>query len=254
MPGTGKRRGDLMAGTSGWSYPHWKGDFYPGEVPQRKFLEYYASRFPATELNASFYRLPSEKMIAGWLERIPRDFRFCVKLSRLITHRKRLIDCGEAIGVFVDRLAPLAPCMGPVLAQLPPSLAFEAERVDAFLQAWYKRSRLVLAVEARHPSWLEAPVTELLAAYKAVPVCADSGGHWPKSEVAARGDIYLRYHGPGEVYASGYSPQKLGYEARRIAGWLHSGRSVWAFFNNTDGGDACRDAQRLERLVARRMT
>lgn len=243
----------MWIGTSGWSYPDWKGSFYPQDVPQRKFLEYYAGRFPATELNASFYHLPSEKMIAGRLARTPEQFRFCVKLSRLITHLKKLSDCDEAIAGFVDRLSPLAPRMGPVLAQLPASVEFEAERVAAFLDAWYAQVDWTLAIEARHPGWMDADAQQLLTSYRAIAVRADSGGHWPSAEVAADGDVYLRYHGPGKRYSSGYTPQKLGVEARNITGWLEQRRDVWAFFNNTDGGRAWRDAEKLVALVGKRL-
>ncbi|MDT8450491.1 MAG: DUF72 domain-containing protein [Wenzhouxiangellaceae bacterium] len=247
------RCGRLLAGTSGWSYPDWKGSFYPQSVPQRKFLEYYTTRFPATELNASFYRLPTQKTIAGWLERTPARFRFCVKLSRLITHFKRLVDCDGAIAGFVDRLAPLAERMGPVLAQLPASVAFDAGRVAGFLQDWQRHASWALAIEARHPSWLEPAARQMLVENGAIPVRADSGGRWPSAEVAVEGDVYLRFHGPEELYSSGYTPQKLGVEARRIAGWLKQGRSVWAFFNNTDGGDAWRDAEKLIELIGKRL-
>lgn len=253
MAASSKRTGRLFAGTSGWSYPQWKGDFYPPDVPQRKFLEYYTSRFPASELNASFYRLPSESMIAGWLERTPSHFRFCVKLSRLITHNKRLRNCEDALETFLDRLGPLGFRCGPVLAQLPPTLAFDRASVADFIGLWSQLTSLALAVEARHDSWMTSSVSDWLAARGVIVVSADSGGHWPTAPVPDSGPLYLRYHGPGELYASGYSPQKLGHEAGRIAGWLRSGRDVWAFFNNTDGGDAWRDAERLARLVADRV-
>lgn len=239
----------FCAGTSGWQYPDWKGDFYPDEVPQRLFLEHYATRFPATELNASFYRLPSEKMIAGWLERTPDDFRFCLKLSRLITHNKRLSDCEEVLGNFLERVEPLQPRMGPVLAQLPPSLAFDQEVIAEFVAQWSQMSGAQLAIEPRHESWTDASVSDWLAGQGVVPVVADSGGRWPMAATPETGPVYLRYHGPEELYSSGYSPQKLGHEASRVREWLSQGREVWAFFNNTDQGDAWRDAEKLARLV-----
>ena len=167
----------LFVGTSGWQYPDWKGDFYPDDVPQRKFLEYYTTRFEATELNASFYRLPSESMIEGWLDRTPQDFRFCLKLSRLITHNKRLADCEEALGNFIDRIKPLAGRMGPVLAQLPPSMAFDEGVLDDFAAIWAERFDGALAVEARHESWMEESVSDWLVERGITPVIADSGLH-----------------------------------------------------------------------------
>lgn len=243
----------LIVGTSGWSYPDWKGDFYPGDVPRRNFLRYYASRFSATELNASFYRLPTGKMLDAWLERTPNDFRFCAKLSRLITHRKKLIDAAAAVAVYFERFAPLSDRMGPVLAQLPPSLAFDANRVGTFFAACRDVSDLPLAIEARHESWLSGEALELLEAWNVALVQADSGGRWPES-FAVTGDFaYLRFHGPGQLYASGYTPQKLGHVAGRVAGYLESGMNVFTFFNNTDGGYAWRDAEKLAALVNKRV-
>lgn len=243
----------LHIGTSGWSYPDWKGGFYPNEVPQRKFLDHYATRFSATELNASFYRLPSEKMIDGWLERAPADFRFCVKLSRLVTHQKRLNEPDDALTVFLERFRGLRSRMGPVLAQLPPSLAFEVERVDKFLKTWRRRTRLPLAVEARHKSWFDDQAQTLLAKRNVALVRADSGGRWPCTDAVTADLVYLRYHGPGELYASGYTPQKLAAEADRLAGWLDEGLDVWAFFNNTDGPHAWQNAMKLEESLQRRL-
>lgn len=239
----------FCAGTSGWQYPDWKGDFYPDDVPQRLFLEYYTTRFPATELNASFYRLPSAEMIEGWLERTPKDFRFCVKLSRLITHNKRLSGCEDALGTFLDRVDLLSSRMGPVLAQLPPSLEFDEDTVGTFIGLWTGMTTVPLAVEARHESWMGRSVGDWLTGQGVIPVIADSGGRWPMAATPDQGPVYLRYHGPEELYSSGYSPQKLGYEAKRVREWLSQGRAVWAFFNNTDQGDAWRDAERLARLV-----
>lgn len=244
----------LIIGTSGWSYPDWKGDFYPKGVPQRKFLEYYATRFPATELNASFYRLPTSKMLDAWLERTPKDFRFCAKLSRLITHQKKLNDPADAIGVFFDRFEPLLDRMGPVLAQLPPSLAFDGDRVAAFLEAYGEATDLPLAVEARQGSWFGNDALALLESHGAALVQADSGGRWPGTDAVTTDFVYLRFHGPKELYASSYTPQKLGSVASRVADWIGSGMTVYAFFNNTDGGHAWRNAERLRELVDRRMT
>lgn len=243
----------FVVGTSGWSYPDWKQEFYPRDVPQRKFLEYYATRFPATELNASFYRLPTEKMLDAWLDRTPDEFRFCAKLSRLITHQKKLNDPADALSGFFERFEPLLGRMGPVLAQLPPSLAFDSDRVATFLAACRDASDLPLAIEARHGSWFGDEALELLETHKAALVQAESGGRWPETDTLTADFAYLRFHGPKELYASGYSPQKLGHVAGRIAEYLQSGMHVYAFFNNTDGGYAWRDAEKLAELVKKRM-
>jgi uncharacterized protein YecE (DUF72 family) len=243
----------LIIGTSGWSYADWKGSFYPKDVPQRKFLEYYATRFPATELNASFYRLPTDKMLDAWLERTSDEFRFCAKLSRLITHQKKLNDPADALGGFFGRFEPLLGRMGPALAQLPPSLAFDSDRVEMFLAAYRDASDLPLAIEARHESWFDDEALDLLKTHKAALVQAESGGRWPETDAVTADFVYLRLHGPQELYASGYTPQKLGHVAGRVAGYLRLGMDVYAFFNNTDGGYAWRNAEKLAELVKKRM-
>lgn len=243
----------LFIGTSGWSYPEWKGSFYPKDVPRRKFLEYYATRFPATELNASFYRLPTDKMLDAWLERTPDEFRFCCKLSRLITHQKKLNDPADALSRFFERFESLLGRMAPVLAQLPPSLAFDSDRVETFLAAYRDVSELPLAIEARHASWFENEALEVLESGNVALVRAESGGRWPETDAVTADFAYLRFHGPKELYASGYTPQKLGQVAGRVAAHLQSGMDVHAFFNNTDGGYAWRDAEKLAELVKKRM-
>lgn len=242
----------FLAGTSGWGYPGWKDGFYPGDVPQRRFLEYYTTRFPATELNASFYRLPTDRMLNAWIERTPEDFRFCAKLSRLITHQKKLKDPGDALGVFFERFEPLLDRMGPLLAQLPPSLAFDCGRVEAFLDVFGETTDLPLAVEARHESWFGQEALDLLGRRGVSVVQADSGGRWPSSNAVTGKIVYLRFHGPGELYASGYSAQSLGRVASRVVEWLRRGLTVFAFFNNTDGGHAWRDAEKLQEIVSKR--
>lgn len=242
----------LIIGTSGWSYPDWKGEFYPKDVPQRKFLEYYATRFPATELNASFYRLPTSKMLDAWLGRTPRAFWFCAKLSRLITHQKKLNDPADALGVYFNRFEPLLDRMGPILAQLPPSLEFDGDRTEAFLDAFRGAAELPLAVEARHESWFGNEARQLLERHNVALVHAESGGRWPETDAVTADFVYLRFHGPEELYASSYTPQKLGRVAGRVVEWLESGTTVYAFFNNTDGGHAWRNAEKLRELVEKR--
>lgn len=243
---------NLRVGTSGWSYPDWRGGFYPREVPPRRFLEYYTTRFAATELNASFYRLPRASVVEGWLQRTPPDFRFAVKLSRLITHYKRLLDCGRELAMFFDRFRPLRERMGVVLAQLPPTLGFESERVRAFCRAYGQVTELPLALEARHDTWQAEAAAALLAEQEIALVRANSGGHWPELKAVTGRIVYLRWHGPGTLYSSGYSPQQLGRYATQISAWLEQGRQVWAFFNNTDRGHAWRDAEKLRALVQKR--
>ena len=107
-------------GCSGWQYKHWRGDFYPSEIPTTRWFEYYAARFDTVEINNSFYRLPEAETFAGWAERAPAQFLYAVKASRFLTHMKKLKDPDEPVSRLFERMRPLGRHLGPVLYQLPP--------------------------------------------------------------------------------------------------------------------------------------
>jgi uncharacterized protein YecE (DUF72 family) len=140
--------GGILIGTSGWSYEHWAGDFYPPGLPARERLAYYVSRFPTVEINATFYRLPSESMVRSWRERVPPGFVFAVKGSRFITHIRRLEGVDEALDLFLSRVGLLGDGLAVVLWQLPPSLTLDVALLDRFLAALPEGVRH--AVEFRH--------------------------------------------------------------------------------------------------------
>lgn len=238
----------MHVGTSGWNYKDWKGPFYPETIGERRFLEYYATQFDCTELNASFYRLPQEKTVNKWRERTPEDFRFCPKLSRYITHQKRLKAAEEPVKTFFDRFELLRDRLGPVLIQLPGNLPFDPDRARAFLRHLTEYPER-FALEARHESWLEAEALAALREHNVAWVIAHSGGPFPYGEEVTADIVYLRFHGPGARYASTYSEEMLEAYASKIVGWLDAGLEVWAFFNNTDGGYAPNDARDLADMV-----
>jgi uncharacterized protein YecE (DUF72 family) len=247
---------ELHVGTSGWSYRHWLGVFYPEGLKPAKFLEFYAEHFDCVELNASFYRLPNEATVQNWAKRTPENFKFCLKLSRLITHQRRLAGVEEPLATFFGRFRPLEETrkLGPVLVQLPPSLRFDpelAKRFFALLNARYSNCRF--ALEARHTSWFIDEALELLKRHRIAHVIAHSGGRFPSCEAVTTDFVYMRFHGPGELYASNYPDEMLAEFAKEIAGWLQEGLDVWAFFNNDVGGYAVRNALRLRELVDTRL-
>ena len=123
----------ILVGTSGWQYNHWRERFYPAGTPQRVWLEYYAERFATVEVNNAFYRLPERKTFQAWRERTPDDFCVAVKVSRYLSHIKRLKDCAESMATFLERVAPLGKHMGPLLYQLPPNFHRDDQVLDAFL-------------------------------------------------------------------------------------------------------------------------
>jgi uncharacterized protein YecE (DUF72 family) len=237
----------VRIGCSGWTYDDWKGPFYPAEVPDRARLEHYATRFDTAEINASFYRLPSEKTVEGWAGRVPAGFVFAWKVSRFITHNRKLKNCADSVELVFGRMARLGTRYGPALVQLPPQLHRDDERLAAFLQLLPKGKRH--AVEFRHESWYAPPVFRLLADFGAALCISDHHSAPSPWEVTAS-FVYLRGHGPGGRYFGRYSRAELTRWARRIAGWRAEGRDVYAYFDNDVKSAAPLDALTLKRLTA----
>ena len=243
-------RDQVHIGCSGWSYKHWKEDLYPAGLKTTDWFAYYAALFDCVEINTSFYHLPKEQTVVNWAAKAPPGFLFCPKLSRYITHMKKLRDVEEPLERFFSIFAPLYHLMGPVLVQLPPVLKFNYEVAEAFfhlLKKHYKEHRYVL--EVRHSSWLSDESLVLLTKYEIGLVIAQSGGFFPYSEAITAPDIYLRFHGPADLYASPYSDEMLAGYAAKIRQWTAEGHTTWAFFNNDIHGHAFRDAQRLKAML-----
>jgi uncharacterized protein YecE (DUF72 family) len=240
----------LHIGTSGWSYKHWSGIFYPEEVKPAKYLEHYVTVFDCVELNASFYRMPNIKTVQGWARRTPASFRFCAKFSRFITHQKKLVDVAEPLERFLSVFDPLRDRLGPFLIQLPPSLRFDSDIAEAFLHLLSLHRNLgEFALEARHDSWFAPESLSLLRHYGIAVVIGDSGRRFAGAEVLTNSIVYLRFHGPDGHYHASYSTAALEAYARKILGWLAEGRQVWAFFNNDFNGHAVHNARELKALV-----
>lgn len=245
-------KGTILIGTSGWSYKHWKDAFYPPKLAATKWLPFYASVFSTTEINGSFYRLPSEETVAKWTGQVPENFLFCPKMSRYLTHLKKLKDPEEPLERFFSVFAPLQKQIGPVLVQLPGMLRFNYELAEGFykiLQRQYNRYRFVM--EVRHESWLAEPSLTLMAGYNIGFVISQSGGAFPYAEIVTAETIYVRFHGPTDLYASSYSDEGLAQYAQKFTRWAADGHTVWAYFNNDIHAHALRDAQRLLALIDR---
>jgi len=249
MPGH-TRPGRLLVGTSGYAYPHWRGPFYPADLPRGEWLRFYATRFPTVELNNPFYRLPEPRAFRAWQAAVPPGFVFAVKASRFLTHVKRLSEPDAPLRRFLSRARHLGDRLGPVLFQLSGTFHLDLARLDGFLRA-LARQRLVpglrAVLEVRHASWLDRAATERLCAAGVALGLAD----WPELPVAGpltADFVYLRRHGTAGRYAGSYGREALRDDARRIRGWLRDGRDVFAYFNNDAEAHAARDARRLVEL------
>jgi uncharacterized protein YecE (DUF72 family) len=241
---------NLHIGTSGWSYKHWSEIFYPKEIKPDKYLEYYATKFDCVELNSCFYHLPLRSTVTGWTKRTDEAFRFCPKLSRLITHQMQLVNIEVALQNFVDVFEGMKSRLGPVLIQLPPGLSYDGSLIANFfglLKGEYSQYRF--AIEVRDRTWINDRFTDLLSGYGMAFVIADSGNRFPYYEAAVSDLVYLRLHGREQLYASDYSENDLGYFAEKIVIWLNEGREVWVFFNNDFYGYAVKNAARLKEMI-----
>lgn len=152
----------LWIGTSGFSYPEWRGAFYPEKLPAKQFLGFYAQHFPTTEINNTFYRFPRAATTEPWAQGTPDSFRFTLKLPQRITHSKRLKDVDTEMSWFASGVQPLGEKLGPVLVQLPPNFKKDTERLDTFLAK--HGPRFQLALEFRHASWFDAEIEQVLRA------------------------------------------------------------------------------------------
>ena len=181
----------VLTGTSGFSYPAWKGSFYPQDLPSRRMLNHYATRLATVEVNATFYRMPRAETLASWRAEVPSGFLFALKAPQRVTHVKRLRDVEGTIATFHHASAELQASLGAVLYQLPPSLKKDLPRLDEFLASLPAASRA--ALEFRHASWLSDDVFSALAA-RGVALCIaeDDVGAVPTVATADFGYLRLR--------------------------------------------------------------
>jgi uncharacterized protein YecE (DUF72 family) len=239
----------VNVGCSGWQYPHWRGDFYPAELPASRWLEHYAQRFDTVEINNSFYRLPEASTFAAWRRRAPAGFLFAVKASRFLTHMKKLKDPEEPIARFFSRAAQLGRSLGPVLYQLPPRWPLNLERLQVFLDALPRRRRHV--IEFREPSWYDDRVFALLERH-GVALCLHDMHGSASGRLSIGPFVYARFHGPSQ-YSGSYSHAAVEEWADWLAERAAEGKRVFAYFNNDTGGHAPKDAARLRDAVGRRL-
>jgi uncharacterized protein YecE (DUF72 family) len=243
----------FRCGTSNVEVPARNKEEFPEVYRLKSHLEYYASLFNSVEINRTFYKLPLPATLGKWAAQVPEEFRFSVKLWREITHVKDLRYRSEDVGAFMQTVAPVGQKKGCLLVQFPAGLSAgnqaTLENLLSDITASNPDPAWRIAVEFRNPGWYTPAVCSLLDRYHAALVLHDM----PRSAVAtleANADfVFKRYHGLKGDYRGSYPPEFLEKEAIAIKGWLERGKDVYAYFNNTAGGDAPRDAQLLNRLV-----
>jgi len=233
-------------GTSGWHYDHWRNRFYPGKLAKAKWLEFYATRFSTVEVNNTFYRLPSENAFGNWRNSSPSDFAFAVKVSRFITHIKRLKGAEEAVEKFLERARILGDKLGPLLYQLPPGMHRNDETLEEFLSILPRGRKHVF--EFRHQSWLEKEVFQILHKYNA-GFCVFDMPSKSCPLIATADFAYVRFHGSSRLYSSCYSDEELADWAKKLASLAADLKTVYIYFNNDIEGFAVSNAITLRRYL-----
>jgi uncharacterized protein YecE (DUF72 family) len=232
---------ELTIGTSGWQYRDWRGVLYPPGVPTRRWLTTYAESFDTVEINNSFYRLPSSDQFTAWANAVPDGFTFAVKASRYITHVLRLRHARDAVDQFVAAARALGPKLGPVLLQLPPTLAVGLDDLERTLDAFPRDMRI--AVEFRHPSWFTDTVGTTLAARDVSCVLADRRSQVTGHRTATW--AYVRMHEGRGSPSPCYGDRALRAWVDRLDDLWGAGLAGYVYFNNDHQGCAVRNAQRL---------
>lgn len=232
-------------GTAGWSVPRQTAGAFPDAG---SILERYAARLGCVEVNSSFYRPHRRETYARWAASTPEGFRFAVKAPRAATHELRLVSAGAVIERFMDEVAGLGEKLGPLLVQLPPSLAYDVAAARAFFTEWRGRFDGPTVVEPRHPTWFDDEAEALLTEFRLARVAADPAcvpkaalhGGWP-------GLAYFRWHGSPRMYASDYPTEALEQLSAVIEGL---DRPAWCIFDNTMYGAATANALWLQQRLA----
>ena len=217
----------IYVGTSGYNYPEWKGSFYPADRPPAKMLPYYADRFPTVEINYTFYRMPSERLLAGWTAQVPAGFRFTLKAPRRITHDAKLNDCQDLTQTFCMVAGSLGDRLAALLFQLPPTLKKDLRRLESFMDTL--PARAPAAFEFRHPSWFDPEVFAALRARGRALCVADSEKLETPVEITSEiGYFRLR--------DEGYRPDDIAEWARTIGGLQDRCRDVYVYFKHEEKG------------------
>lgn len=286
--------GKIRVGVSGWSYDEWKGIFYPEDLGDDEQLGFATRVFDSIEVNGTFYSLTDPATCRRWRDVAPEGFRYAIKGSRYITHIRRLQEPNQALAnFFASGILELGSLMGPVLWQLPGNFSFDAGTIDRFLEALPRDTsagvemardhdervpeaaygngenhRIRHVLEFRHETFMTWQ-TARIAQRHGVALCFSHARDWPYIEEISAGFVYVRLHGPGELYASSYGPDALDRWAQRIRTWQSGDepegasrissldppgrkeRDVYVYFDNTAEGHAPEDARYLmERIRA----
>jgi uncharacterized protein YecE (DUF72 family) len=226
----------ILIGTSGYNYPEWKGNFYPSDLPAARMLPYYAARFPTVEINYTFYRIPTERIVSGWAGATPEGFKLTLKAPRRMTHDKKLRDSGDLLQYFCATAGTLGSRLGALLFQLPPTFRKDVPTLTTFLDGL--PPRCPAAFEFRHESWHDDAVFDALRARNAALCIADS--EKMSTPVVTTADFgYYR------LRDEGYTESDLKRWAEMIGRQAETARDVFVYFKHEEEGKGPELARRL---------
>jgi uncharacterized protein YecE (DUF72 family) len=217
----------IWVGTSGYNYPEWKGSFYPEKLPAAKMLPYYAERLNTVEINYTYYRTPNPKILAGWNDATPEQFKLTLKAPKRITHQARLKDCADRLEYFVETAATLGTKLGALLFQLPPTFKQDLAVLDAFLETF--PPGVIAAFEFRHGSWLNDETYRRLRERNLALCVADS-------EKLATPVVITADYGYFRLRDEGYTPDDIGRWAQTIRDRTAGCREVYVYFKHEEAG------------------
>jgi uncharacterized protein YecE (DUF72 family) len=260
----------VWVGVSGWDYPDWRGTVYPPGTSGHDALRRVARQVDTVEVNRSFYRLTTPAQVRQWYADTPSGFRFAVKGSRFLTHVKRLRDAEVPLAnFFAAGVLELREKLGPILWQLPATMRFDPDQLEAFLRLLPQDTVAVGELAQRHDHRVPEPMTEVdrfrsvqhvieprhdsfaapefgdLVRRYHVAVAVSHSSRWPCFDAGDGPIVYVRLHGPQNLYASAYGPQGLDGWEQRVRAWQTTGREVYVYFDNTAGGTALIEAEDL---------
>jgi len=230
-------------GCSGWYYNHWHSLFYPAELPKSEWLPFYAKQFNTVELNSSFYHIPSEETLKKWRESTPDNFVFSVKVSRFITHIKKLKNSELALNKFLYRASILQNKLGPLLYQLPPKMKRDDDILCEFISLLPGCYRHVF--EFRHKSWLNISVFNILRRYN-IGFCICDMPDIDCPLITTSDFAYFRFHGSQKLYSSHYSNNELSQWSQKIIQLSQKVKAIYIYFNNDAEAFAINNAQTLK--------
>jgi uncharacterized protein YecE (DUF72 family) len=237
----------LRVGTAGWAIPRAVSSAFPlvGTGLQR-----YAARLNCAEINSSFYRSHRQQTYENWAASVPPGFSFAVKTPKAVTHEARLADSGQRLADFLAEARRLGPTLGPILVQLPPSLAFDDDVAGAFFEVLRDQFQGPVAIEPRHASWFTAPVERLLVRHRIARVAADPAPHPAAADPGGWSGLrYWRWHGSPRMYFTPYDDARLDALAAKLA--ANAEVETWCIFDNTASGAAAANALALQTRVVK---